>query len=170
MNLSIKRIKIQILVIFLLGFSLLIPYVNSIKDTVYLEKWDVASGYELDANEGELISLEFRTYNNPFIVYFRCSEWRVVISHDKTVNKGILEVLESNTFHFYFENIGDTGGGYLEFEIKIIERIPAYNLLIILAIITFVSLISIRSIKSKKKVEVMILEIYKHYRSNKKTL
>ena len=154
MNLTIKRIKLQLFIIILFGFILLIPNVNCIKDTVYLDEQDVASGYEIEVNEGELISWELRTYDNPFIVYFRFDEWRLIISHDKTANRGIIEVLESNTYHFHFENIGDTGGGYLEFEVKVIVRIPGYYLLIILTIVSYISLISIISIKLKKKMRV----------------
>jgi len=139
---------------FILGFILFIPNVNCISDTVYLDEQDRASGYSLEVNEGELILWEFRTYDNPFIVYFRCSEWRVVISHAQTANKGILEVLESNTYNFYFDNIGHTGGGYLEFEIKIIIRVPGYNLFLILAIMSFISVISIISIKTMLKTKV----------------
>ena len=156
MNLAIKRIKIQILLIFLLGFIFSIPNVNCIKDTVYLEYQDSTPVYSLEASEGNLILWEFRTYDNPFICELRCLEWAVFVSWDKTSDKGVLEVLESNTYRFRFDNIGQhpPQDGYLEFEIKVIQRIPGYNFLIILSIISFISLISIASIKIKKKMRV----------------
>lgn len=146
----------QILLIFLLGFIFSIPNVNCIKDTVYLEYQDVTPVYSLEVSEGDLILWEFRTYDNPFICELRCLEWAVFVSWDKTSDKGILEVLESNTYRFRFDNIGQhpPQGGYLEFEIKVIVRIPLYYLLIILAIVSFISLISIASIKLKKKMRV----------------
>lgn len=155
-NLAIKRIKIQILLIFLLGFIFFIPNVNCIKDTVYLEYQDSTPIYSLEASEGNLILWEFRTYDNPFICELRCLETPVFVSWDKTSDKGVLEVLESNTYRFRFDNIGQhpPQDGYLEFEIKIIQRIPGYNFLIILSIISFISLISIASIKLKKKMRV----------------
>lgn len=156
MNLAIKRIKIQILLIFLLGFIFFIPNVSCISDTVYLEYQDSTPVYSLEASEGNLILWEFRTYDNPFICELRCLEWAVFVSWDKTSDKGVLEVLESNTYRFRFDNIGQhpPQGGYLEFEIKVIQRIPGYNFLIILSIISFISLISIASIKIKKKMRV----------------
>lgn len=145
----INKKKLLFISVLILSFTIFIPNVKSISDTVYLEYQGSTPVYSLEASEGNLILWEFRTYDNPFIVYFRCSEWRVVISHSKTANKGILEVLESNTFHFYFDNIGQhpTQDGYLEFEIKVIKRIQGYNSLLIFITISFVSIISILTLK-----------------------
>lgn len=135
--------------VLILSFTVFIPAVKSISDTVYLEYQGSTPVYSLEASEGNLILWEFRTYDNPFIVYFRCSEWRVVISHSQTANKGVIEVLESNTYHFYFENIGQhpPQEGYLEFEIKIIKRIHGYDSFFIFTVISFVSIISILTLK-----------------------
>lgn len=144
-------------ILILLGFILLRanPNLDSIKDTVYLEYQDRASGYSIEANEGELISWEFRTYDNPFIVYFRFQEWSTVISWKYTSDNGIIEVLESGLYHFYFDNIGQNPpqDGYLEFEVKVIVRIPGYHPSIIFAIFAFTILLSIIFIKKKEKVE-----------------
>ena len=132
-----------------------IPDVKVISDTVYLEKWDVASGYTLDANKDDIIAWEFRTYDNPFIVYFRCQDPKI-ISHDKTVNKGKMRALVSIELRFSFENIGDTGGGYLEFEIKIIDGlkkiIDGYNVLILFGIISIISVVSIKRLTKRRNI------------------
>ncbi|MFW9825648.1 MAG: hypothetical protein ACFFE4_22085, partial [Candidatus Thorarchaeota archaeon] len=130
-----------------------VPNVKAVSDLVYLEEGEVTSYYYLDANKGDQIIWEFRTYNNPFIVYFRCHESPVILSHDKTTNFGVLRVLESSQFGFTFENIGDTGGGYLEFEIivkNIFEIIDGYNLIIILGIISLILVISISRLKKMR--------------------
>ena len=145
-------------IMILLGFFIVRsnPNINSIKDTVYLEYQDRASGYSIEANEGELISWEFRTYNNPFIVYFKFQEWRIVISWKYSSDKGIIEVPESGVYHFYFDNIGQNPpqDGYLEFEVNVIVRIPGYHPSIILAIFIFISFLSIIFIEKKKKLSV----------------
>ena len=131
-----------------------IPDVKAISDTVYLEKWDVASGYTLDANKDDIIAWEFRTYDNPFIVYFRCQDPKI-ISHDKTANKGRFRALVSMEFRFSFENIGDTGGGYLEFEIKIMKIIDGYNVLILFGIISIISVVSIKRLTTFSLKKIM---------------
>ena len=151
-----QRKKIQIILMVLLGFIFFIPNANCVSDTVYLEKWDVTDDYYLEASEGDLIAWQFTTYDNPFIVYFRAREWSRIISHDKTSNNGVLEVLESGTFRFIFENIGDTGGGYLEFEIKILDIISGFNLILILGMISVISVISVISIIRLKKMRVKV--------------
>ncbi len=159
LQLFIIILFVTFFILILIGFILLIPNANSIKDRVYLEKWERASGYEIEVNEGELISWEFRTYNNSFTVYFRFREWTTIFSHDKTANRGIIEVFETNTYGFSFENIGHTGGGFLEFEVKVIARIPGYYPSITLMIVSFISFISILTIKLKKKLRINILNL-----------
>jgi hypothetical protein len=135
-----------------LGLLTIIPNVKAISDTVYLEKWDVASGYRLNASKNDIINWEFRTYNNPFIVYFRCQD-PTIISHDKTENSGRLRALVSTEFRFSFENIGNTGGGWLEFEIKIIPIIKGYNVLLLIGAISLVSIIFIKKLKVKARIK-----------------
>jgi len=135
----------------LLGFISFIPNVDCISDTVYLEKWDVTDDCIFELNKGDLIVWEFRTYDNSFIAELRARESNVFMSHGKTSDKGILEISEDCLLSFFFENVGDTGGGYLEFEIKIQVRISGYNLMLVFVIISLFSVISIVSIKTLKK-------------------
>ena len=144
----------------LLGFILHIPNVDCISDTVYLEKWDVTEDYIFELNIGDLIVWEFRTYGNAFIAHLRAHESNVYMSHGKTSDKGILEISEDGVLCFFFENVGDTGGGYLEFEIKIQVRISGYSLMLILVIISLFSVISIKTLKKNTK--------HVNYKSNKK--
>lgn len=82
------------------------------------------------------------------------------MSHGKTSDKGILEISEDGLLSFFFENVGDTGGGYLEFEIKIQVRISGYSLMFVLMIISLFSVISIKTLKKNTK--------HVNYKSNKK--
>jgi hypothetical protein len=144
----------------LLGFILFIPNVDCISDTVYLEKWDVTEDCIFELNKGDLIIWEFRTYGNAFIAELRAHESNVFMSHGKTSDKGILEISEDGLLSFFFENVGDTGGGFLEFEIKIQVRISGYSLMFVLMIISLFSVISIKTLKKNTK--------HVNYKSNKK--
>jgi len=145
----INKKKLLFILVLILSFTIFIPNVKSISDTVYLEYQGSTPVYSLEASEGNLILWEFRTYDNPFICELRCLETPVFVSWDKTSDKGVLEVLESNTYHFRFDNIGQhpPQEGYLEFEIKVIKRIQGYNSLLIFITISFVSIISILTLK-----------------------
>ena len=138
----------------LLGFLFLIPNANCVGDKVYLESGQVTDIYYFEASAGEIISWEFRTWTDPFIVYFICLEWSTVISWEETSNYGKILVRESGTFRFTFENFGDTGG-MLEFEIKIQVIISGYNLILILVVISVISVISIKTLK-KLRVKVSV--------------
>ena len=145
----INRKTILFISVLILSFTVFIPAVKSISDTVYLGYQGSTPVYSLEACEVNLILWEFWTFYNPFICELRCLETPVFVSWDKTSDKGVLEVLESNTYHFRFDNIGQhpPQEGYLEFEIKVIKRIQGYNSLLIFITISFVSIISILTLK-----------------------
>ena len=146
----INRKTILFISVLILSITVIIPSVKSIKNTVYLEGGERTPAYTFDLIKGDLIFWEFRTYNDSFSCGLLIVERSTYISWRYTADKGIYEVLESITYRFRFENEENTGGGYLEFELKIIKRINGYNILFIFIAISFVSIISILKVKGLK--------------------